>query len=190
TAVQFFDDLTPPPYKEGRDSFTIPRGGELVLVNRKARMGRNPATGGGNKNPPQRAGEVPASKKAKDAILAAKKEPALSNGNKKAVPRDRLFSCRRDDLLHLGLGLGLGDRDLARERGAVVRVGAHRDRLPDRQILRELRFIRDRVPHGLVIGPLDGEELAGLIGRDRPLDGRRGGLHGVAAGARLGPLGR
>jgi DNA-binding protein HU-beta len=32
-------------YKNAKNSFTLPGLGKLVLVNRKARMGRNPATG-------------------------------------------------------------------------------------------------------------------------------------------------
>ena len=32
-------------YKEAKNGFTIPGIGKLVVVNRKARMGRNPATG-------------------------------------------------------------------------------------------------------------------------------------------------
>ncbi|MFM8359816.1 MAG: HU family DNA-binding protein, partial [Verrucomicrobiota bacterium] len=32
-------------YKHAKNSFTLPGLGKLVLVNRKARMGRNPATG-------------------------------------------------------------------------------------------------------------------------------------------------
>ena len=32
-------------YKNARNTFTFPGLGKLVLVNRKARMGRNPATG-------------------------------------------------------------------------------------------------------------------------------------------------
>ncbi len=32
-------------YKQAKNGFTIPGLGKLVLVNRKARMGRNPATG-------------------------------------------------------------------------------------------------------------------------------------------------
>ena len=45
SATQFLDELTALAYKEAKNSFTIPGVGKLVLVNRKARMGRNPATG-------------------------------------------------------------------------------------------------------------------------------------------------
>jgi DNA-binding protein HU-beta len=68
-AAQFLDDLTALAYKEARNSFTIPGVGKLVLVNRKARMGRNPATGEEIKIPP-RVNLV--GLKAKDAISRVK----------------------------------------------------------------------------------------------------------------------
>ncbi|HSD71345.1 MAG TPA: HU family DNA-binding protein [Thermoanaerobaculia bacterium] len=73
TATQFLDDLTSLAYKEAKNSFTIPGVGKLVLVNRKARMGRNPATGEEIKIPAKRVVKFRVSKKAKDAILGAKK---------------------------------------------------------------------------------------------------------------------
>ena len=42
---QFLDELAALAYKEARSGFTIPGVGKLVIVDRKARMGRNPATG-------------------------------------------------------------------------------------------------------------------------------------------------
>ena len=42
---QFVNELVNLAYKEAKNSFTIPGLGKLVLVNRKERMGRNPATG-------------------------------------------------------------------------------------------------------------------------------------------------
>ena len=41
----FLDELAGLAYKEARNGFTIPGVGKLVVVDRKARMGRNPATG-------------------------------------------------------------------------------------------------------------------------------------------------
>ena len=41
----FVDELVTLAYKEAKNSFTVPGLGKLVLVNRKARLGRNPATG-------------------------------------------------------------------------------------------------------------------------------------------------
>jgi DNA-binding protein HU-beta len=72
-ATQFLDDLTTLAYKEAKNSFTIPGVGKLVLVNRKARMGRNPATGEEIKIPAKRVVKFRVSKKAKDAILGSKR---------------------------------------------------------------------------------------------------------------------
>ena len=44
-ANMFLDELAMLAYKEAKNSFTLPGLGKLVLVNRKARMGRNPQTG-------------------------------------------------------------------------------------------------------------------------------------------------
>ncbi len=41
----FFDELARLAYQEAPNGFTIPGIGKLVLVHRKARQGRNPATG-------------------------------------------------------------------------------------------------------------------------------------------------
>ncbi|MBI5723208.1 MAG: HU family DNA-binding protein [Planctomycetes bacterium] len=56
-------------YKEAKNSFTIPGLGKLVLVNRKARMGRNPATGEAIKIPAKRVVKFRVAKAAKEAIL-------------------------------------------------------------------------------------------------------------------------
>ena len=39
-------------YKNAKNTFTLPGLGKLVLVNRKARLGRNPATGEASRSPP------------------------------------------------------------------------------------------------------------------------------------------
>lgn len=44
-AASMFEELANIAYREARNSFTIPGIGKLVLVNRKARLGRNPKTG-------------------------------------------------------------------------------------------------------------------------------------------------
>jgi DNA-binding protein HU-beta len=72
-ATEFLDGLTALAYKEAKNSFTIPGVGKLVLVNRKARMGRNPATGEEIKIPAKRVVKFRVSKKAKDAILGGKR---------------------------------------------------------------------------------------------------------------------
>ncbi len=45
TAAEILDHLADLAYKNAKNSFTLPGIGKLVLVNRKARTGRNPATG-------------------------------------------------------------------------------------------------------------------------------------------------
>jgi len=57
-------------YKGAKDGFTIPGLGKLVLVNRKARIGRNPATGAEIKIPAKKVVKFRVAKAAKDAILA------------------------------------------------------------------------------------------------------------------------
>ncbi|HEU5395574.1 MAG TPA: HU family DNA-binding protein, partial [Verrucomicrobiae bacterium] len=42
-AVEVLESLVQLAYKNAKNSFTIPGLGKLVLVNRAARMGRNPA---------------------------------------------------------------------------------------------------------------------------------------------------
>ena len=44
-AAAVLETLADIAYKEAKKGFTIPGIGKLVVVNRKARMGRNPATG-------------------------------------------------------------------------------------------------------------------------------------------------
>lgn len=56
-------------YKGAKDTFTIPGLGKLVLVNRKARKGRNPATGAIIDIPAKRVVKFRIAKAAKQAIL-------------------------------------------------------------------------------------------------------------------------
>ena len=55
-------------YAQAPAGFTIPGIGKLVVVNRKARMGRNPATGEAIKIPAKRVLKFRIAKAAKDAI--------------------------------------------------------------------------------------------------------------------------
>jgi DNA-binding protein HU-beta len=71
-AGQFIDELVKLAYKEAKNSFTIPGLGKLVLVDRKARMGRNPATGEAIQIPAKRVVKFRIAKAAKDAILGGK----------------------------------------------------------------------------------------------------------------------
>jgi DNA-binding protein HU-beta len=55
-------------------SFTLPGIGKLVLVRRKARMGRNPATGEPIKIPAKTVVKMRVAKAAKEAIVPGKKK--------------------------------------------------------------------------------------------------------------------
>jgi len=59
-------------YKNAKNTFTLPGLGKLVLVNRAARLGRNPATGQPIQIPAKRVVKFRVAKAAKDAILGAK----------------------------------------------------------------------------------------------------------------------
>jgi DNA-binding protein HU-beta len=72
TAVQFLEELASLAYKEAKNSFTLPGVGKLVLVQRKARMGRNPQTGEAIKIPAKKVVKFRVAKAAKDAILGKK----------------------------------------------------------------------------------------------------------------------
>ena len=71
-AVQTLEALVALAYKNAKNSFTIPGLGKMVLVNRKARMGRNPATGETIKIAAKRVVKFRVAKAAKDAILGVK----------------------------------------------------------------------------------------------------------------------
>lgn len=64
------EDLANLAYQEAKNSFTIPGIGKLVLVERKARMARNPRTG--------EMVHVPAKKVVKFKVAKACKEAVLS----------------------------------------------------------------------------------------------------------------
>jgi len=68
------DEFSALAYKEAKNGFPVPGLGKLVLQNRKARMGRNPATGEKIRIPAKRVVKFRVSKVAKDAILGAKKK--------------------------------------------------------------------------------------------------------------------
>lgn len=70
---ELLDQLAALSYKEAKNGFTIPGIGKLVVVNRKARTGRNPATGEAIKIPAKRALKFRVAKAAKDSVLAKKK---------------------------------------------------------------------------------------------------------------------
>ncbi len=63
--------LTEMAYKEAKTGFTLPGVGKLVVVSRKARKGRNPATGETIKIPAKKVLKFRIAKAAKDAITPA-----------------------------------------------------------------------------------------------------------------------
>jgi DNA-binding protein HU-beta len=71
-AVQILEELAGLAYREAKNTFTLPGVGKLVLVNRKARMGRNPQTGEAIKIPAKRVVKFRIAKAAKDSILGKK----------------------------------------------------------------------------------------------------------------------
>ena len=71
-AVAILEQIADLSYKHAKNSFTLPGIGKLVLVNRKARLGRNPATGEQIQIPAKRVVKFRVAKAAKDAILGTK----------------------------------------------------------------------------------------------------------------------
>ena len=71
-AVQILEVLAALSYKEAKNSFTLPGLGKLVLVNRKARMGRNPQTGEAIKIPAKKVVKFRVAKACKEAVLGKK----------------------------------------------------------------------------------------------------------------------
>ena len=73
TATAMLAALSTVAYKEAKKGFTLPGLGKLVLVQRKARTGRNPMTGAAIKIPAKKVLKFRIAKAAKDAILGVKK---------------------------------------------------------------------------------------------------------------------
>jgi DNA-binding protein HU-beta len=71
-AGQFVEELAALAYREAKNAFTLPGLGKLVLVNRKARMGRNPQTGEPIKIPAKRVVKFRVAKACKDAVFGKK----------------------------------------------------------------------------------------------------------------------
>jgi len=71
-AVEILESICDLAYKQAKNTFTLPGLGKLVLVNRAARIGRNPATGVQIQIPAKRVVKFRVAKAAKDAILGAK----------------------------------------------------------------------------------------------------------------------
>ena len=71
-AAEILDQIAEMAYKNAKNSFTLPGLGKLVLVNRKARIGRNPATGEQINIPAKKVVKFRVAKAAKDSILGTK----------------------------------------------------------------------------------------------------------------------
>lgn len=72
--VGLLDELAKTAYKEAKkNGFVVPGIGKLVVVQRKARMGRNPQTGEPIKIAARKALKFRIAKVAKDAVLGKKK---------------------------------------------------------------------------------------------------------------------
>ncbi len=68
-AVGLLEEVANLSYREAKNSFTLPGIGKLVLVNRKARIGRNPATGEQIQIPAKTVVKFRVAKAAKESIL-------------------------------------------------------------------------------------------------------------------------
>ena len=64
------EELANLAYKEAKNTFVVPGIGKLVLVNRKARMGRNPATGETIQIPAKTVVKFRVAKVCKQAVLS------------------------------------------------------------------------------------------------------------------------
>jgi DNA-binding protein HU-beta len=83
--TEFLDTLCATAYKEAKNGFTMPGLGKLVLQQRKARMGRNPATGEAIKIPAKKVVKFRVAKAAKDSILGV--APAKKTSKKKTTKK-------------------------------------------------------------------------------------------------------
>jgi len=74
TANQILDDIASLAYKQAKRNgeFTLPGIGKIVLSRRKARKGRNPATGQTIRIPAKRVVKFRVAKACKDSILGTK----------------------------------------------------------------------------------------------------------------------
>lgn len=68
-AAVILDEIAGLAYREAKNGFTLPGLGKLVLVQRKARKGRNPQTGEVIKIPAKKVVKFRVAKACKDAVL-------------------------------------------------------------------------------------------------------------------------
>jgi DNA-binding protein HU-beta len=88
-AALFMEELANLAYKEAKNGFTLAGLGKLVLVNRKARMGRNPATGEAIKIPAKKVVKFRVAKACKDSILGAAPKKKKKAAKKKAAKKKK-----------------------------------------------------------------------------------------------------
>jgi len=67
------EELVNLAYEGAKQGFTIPGLGKLILINRKARTGRNPATGATIQIPAKKVLKFRVAKQAKDTVVGTKK---------------------------------------------------------------------------------------------------------------------
>jgi DNA-binding protein HU-beta len=67
----FMDELAKLAYQEAKDGFVLPGIGKLVLVHRKARVGRNPATGEAVDIPAKTVVKFRVAKACKESVMGA-----------------------------------------------------------------------------------------------------------------------
>jgi DNA-binding protein HU-beta len=76
-AAAVFEEIARLAYKESKNSFTLPGIGKLVLVDRKARLGRNPKTGETIQIPAKTVVKFRVAKACKEAVLPRKAAPKM-----------------------------------------------------------------------------------------------------------------
>ncbi|MFQ5797844.1 MAG: HU family DNA-binding protein [Bacteroidota bacterium] len=72
TALAILEEVANLAYREAKNGFTLPGIGKLVLVDRKARMGRNPATGEPIQIPAKTVVKFRVAKACKESVLQYK----------------------------------------------------------------------------------------------------------------------
>jgi len=80
TAEHMLDCLAQLAYEHAKDEFTVPGIWKLIVVDRKARVARNPQTGAEIQVPAKKALKFRVAKAAKDAILGAAAPPPAATG--------------------------------------------------------------------------------------------------------------
>lgn len=89
------DNLAALACKEAKNGFTLPGLGKLVLVQRKARKGRNPATGEEIKIPAKKVLKFRVAKAAKDAVVGGAEKKAPAKTAAKAAPKPKAKAAKK-----------------------------------------------------------------------------------------------